>query len=183
MGLTVSLRHAHVAFGLLIASLSGAVSAAASMPELGTAEGRCRAGEAGPAIAVDVKGLKDRTGYLRLELYPPDQADFLTDDAKLIAAGKTFRRVLATVPASGDVRLCIRAPKPGTYALALIHDRDGQRGFSIWHDGVGVPGNPQTLHGSPSAEQAHIEVGEGVAHSTIVMDYMHGVFAFGPIGH
>src|SRR5689334_20217620 len=95
-----------------------------SSPELGQAEGRCRLGENGPAFLVDVIGLKDRRGLLKLELYPANDEDFLEDDNILLNAGKTFRRVEIAVPPAGPVELCIRAPAAGLYALSLLHDRD-----------------------------------------------------------
>ena len=151
-------------------------------PELGTAEGHCRENEPGPAIVVAVEGLKDRTGVLRLELYSSDPKDFLAGDDELTAAGKTFRRSVETPPASGPVHMCIRAPAPGTYALALIHDRDNKRAFSIWHDGVGFAGNPPITRGKPPAEKARITIGNGITQTVIVMNYMRGLLTFGPIG-
>jgi hypothetical protein len=76
-----------------------------SAPGLGTVEGRCRSNELGPSFIVNVAGLKDRTGKLKLEVYPAKESDFLEDDNVLISAGKTFRRVEQSVPASG--------PRPG----------------------------------------------------------------------
>jgi uncharacterized protein (DUF2141 family) len=39
---------------------------------------------------VEVAGLKDRTGKLKLEVYPDNDADFLMDDNVLVYQGKTF---------------------------------------------------------------------------------------------
>jgi len=168
------------ATAILAASLL-ASSVSAGGLGAGTAQARCRANESGPAIMVDVRGLKDRSGTLRLELYPDDAADFLADDTKLVGAGKTFRRVIVVPPAQGDPTLCIRTPSPGRYALALIHDRDGKPNFSIWHDGIGVPGNPSSLHGSPTVDQARVTVGSGIIHSSITMTYRRGLFSFAPL--
>ena len=168
-----------VTAGLLLVLATGPAHA---QPELGTAEGQCRPDEPGPAIMVTVEGLKDRTGVLRMELYSSDPKDFLSNDSDLIAAGKTFRRVVAAPPASGPAHLCIRAPGAGTYALALIHDRDGNRKFSIWHDGVGFAGNPPVTHGKPPPEKARITAGNSVTQTVIVMNYMRGLFTFGPVG-
>ncbi len=68
-----------------------------SSPDLGKAEGRCRPGEPGPALLVNVEGLKDRKGNLKLEVYPADDRDFLQDDNVLVSRGKVFRRVEAPV--------------------------------------------------------------------------------------
>ena len=85
-----------------------------SSPDLGKAEGRCRPGESGPALLVEAAGLKDRSGQIKVEVYPPNDKDFLADDNVLVAAGKTFRRVEAPTPKSAAAVLCIRIPGPGT---------------------------------------------------------------------
>jgi uncharacterized protein (DUF2141 family) len=165
--------------GLALASPYTPLNAAG--PELGTVGASCRADEQGPAITVAVQGLEDRTGSLRLELYPANKTDFLADDGKLIGAGKVFRRVVRPTPVSGAVKLCIRAPAPGAYAILLVHKRANNSDFSASHDGVGVPGNPTTLYGSPSLQQARVEIGSGVAHATIRLMYRRGLFSFGPM--
>lgn len=144
-------------------------------------EARCQPQEAGPAIIAEIRGLKDRAGSLRMELYPANSKDFLADDRELIAAGKPFRRVVESVSANGDMHLCMRVPSPGTYALVVIHDRDSKRAFNFWHDGIGVPSNPLALHGRPSVAQATVEVGSGIRRIPIVMEYLHGLFAFKPV--
>jgi len=164
---------------LAIASLIGPASAAGL--DAGTTAARCRPDERGPAILVAIHGLKDRSGTLRLELYPDKQNDFLADDTKLLAAGKTFRRVIISPPAAGDPMICIRAPAPGSYALALIHDRDGKPSFSIWRDGIGVPANPSSLHGSPTVDQARVRVGDGISRVSIIMTYRRGLLSFAPL--
>lgn len=153
----------------------------ASSPDLGKAEGRCRPDEAGSAFQVDVSGLKDRRGLLKLELYPANNEDFLQDDNLLIAAGKTFRRVEMPVPATGPVQMCIRAPGPGTYALSLLHDRDGNRKFGLSIDGIGFAGNPQLGMSKPDAEKASARVGASPTRISITLNYRRGLFSFAPL--
>ncbi|USI72061.1 DUF2141 domain-containing protein [Sphingomonas morindae] len=157
------------------------LAAAAAMP-LGVAEGRCRADEPGPALLITVEGLKDRRGALRAELYPARDGDFLADDSVLLRQGKSFRRAVEPVPASGTVRICLRAPAPGTYALAVIHDRQDGGAFSLLHDGIGFAGNPRLGMAKPKAAEAAITVGEGLTPTAVVMNYRRGLFSFGPIG-
>ena len=152
-----------------------------STPDLGKAEGQCRANENGSAFLVDVQGLKDRKGRLKLELYPANDEDLLADDNILIAAGKAFRRVELSVPASGDVELCIRAPGPGSYALSLMHDRDANRRFSLSVDGIGFSGNPKLGWSKPRAAAASAAVGSGPTRISIRINYRRGLFSFGPL--
>jgi uncharacterized protein (DUF2141 family) len=148
---------------------------APSTPDLGTAEGRCRANEPGPSFLVNVDGLKDRSGKLKLEVYPANDADFLQDDNILISAGKTFRRVEQPVPTSGPVRLCVRVPSAGSYAVSLLHDRDGNRRFSWRVDGIGFAGNPKLGWAKPHAADASAIARPGPTQIEIVMNYRRGL--------
>jgi uncharacterized protein (DUF2141 family) len=149
--------------------------------ELGKAEGLCRPAEAGPAVLVTVVGIKDRQGLLRAELYPANDDDFLEDDAILVRAGKTFRRVDMPLPPSGPVQLCVRVPGPGTYAMSLLHDRDSNRKFGLSNDGFGFPGNPKLGFSKPKAAQATVVAGRGITDITVRMNYRRGLFSFGPL--
>ena len=159
-----------------VAMLAGSAGAQV----LGSDAAACRPGE-GPAIAVEVTGLKDRTGELKLELYPGEEADFLKGDRVLIAAGKTFRRVVVPTPVKGTPMLCIRAPRPGHYALLLTHNRDGKNKFSFWTDGAGFASNTKLGRSRPKVEQALVEVGAGVTTVRITVQYLRGLGGFGPV--
>lgn len=139
----------------------------------------CRTGR-GPAIQVDVSGLKDRGGELWLELYPNNASDFLRDDTALIAEGKTFRRTRARPVAAGSTSICMKVPRAGRYTLLLRHNRTGKDGFSLWKDGVGFPGNRPIGRSRPSFDQAGIVAGNGVTVTGIQMQYLRGLRGFQP---
>jgi uncharacterized protein (DUF2141 family) len=148
---------------------------------IGSDASACEAGNE-PAILVNVTGLRDRTGRLKLELYPATEADFLKDDRDLLKQGKFFRRVWAEMPASGPVDICIKVPKPGRYALFFTHDRDGKNKFNIWEDGAGVPSNVRMGTAKPKLATAIVEVGDGMTTTHIRAQYLRSVFnGFGPI--
>ena len=151
-----------------------AAHAVESNPELGKAEGRCRPGEAGPAFLVAIDGLKDRTGNLKLEVYPANDADFLQDDNILINAGKVFRRVEVPVPA-GRAELCVRVPGPGTYTITVLHDRDSNRKFGWTVDGIGFASNPRLGWSKPKADHARAVAGAGLTRINVVMNYRRGL--------
>lgn len=173
-----------IAFVALLATpvLAGAQKTIGSYPSLGMAEGRCRPGETGPSFIINVVGLKDRGGTIKVELYPATDADFLADDNKLIAAGKAFRRQVIDVPKQGPVSLCIRAPGAGAWALSLLHDRDNNRKFGLSIDGTGFPANPDKL----GPVKPKVALGRTVARAgptpiTVRMLYRRGLLSFGPV--
>lgn len=167
-----------LALAVSLAALLPITAAAAqlrSTPDLGKAEGRCRAGEDGPAFLVEVKGLKDRTGQLKLEVYPANEKDFLADDNILVAAGKTFRRVEVATPNNGTPTLCVRLPGPGRYGVSLLHDRDSNRKFGWRVDGIGFAANPKLGLGKPNVARASASAGNGPTRIEIVMNYQRGL--------
>jgi uncharacterized protein (DUF2141 family) len=165
----------------LLAALSIGGPAMAQPGILGPEAAACAPG-GGPAIQANILGLKDRTGELKLELYPDNEQDFLKDDRDLLKAGKLFRRVRVPTPASGPISLCMRVPRPGRYALLFTHNRDGKNKFSFWSDGAGFPSNLKLGRSRPKVTQAEIAVGEGVAVTTIRAQYLRGLGGFSPIG-
>ena len=152
-----------------------------STPDLGKAEGRCRPTEPGPALLVDVIGLKDRRGKLKLEVYPATDTDFLSDDNVLVEQGKTFRRVEAPAPAAGPVQLCVRVPHAGSYAVSLLHDRDMNRKFGWTVDGIGFASNPKLGFSKPRAREARVIAGPGLTRIPIVLNYRRGL-GVAPLG-
>jgi len=146
---------------------------------LGSDAAACTGTAPGPAILATVTGLKDRTGTLKLELYPPNEKDFLAGDDDLAREGKFFRRVSIAPPASGDAAICIRVPRPGRYALFLGHDRDGKRKFNFWSDGAGFPSNHKIGRARPKLVDALIDVGPGLTRTTIRAQYLRGLGGFG----
>ncbi|MBN8844917.1 MAG: DUF2141 domain-containing protein [Sphingomonadales bacterium] len=140
----------------------------------------CAAGSTTPALLAWFDGLKDRKGKLRLELFPSNDQDFLADDFLLEKAGKPFRRIELATPAAGPVAICIRAPGPGRYSFAMIHDRDGKRKFTFSSDGIGFPGNPKLGWSKPKAAKATATLGDGVTEIHVRLNYFSGI-GFSPI--
>ncbi|MEO6154061.1 MAG: DUF2141 domain-containing protein [Croceibacterium sp.] len=160
----------------LLMALPVLVGAVAGSPrELGKKDGACRPGETGPALLVTARGLKDHTGNLKLEIYPPTDPDFLSDDATLVNAGKTFRRVEVPVPAGSEPELCIRVPAAGTYALMLLHDRNKDHKFHWTGDGIGFGSNPTLGFGQPKAAVSRVTAGPGLTRVSVTLTYLRGL--------
>lgn len=169
------MRRALAIAALALPVLLGGATELLSTPDLGKTEGRCRAGETGPALLVTAAGMKDHTGNLKLEVYPSNDADFLQDDNILLNAGKTFRRVEEATPQQDQPTLCIRIPGPGTYSVSLLHDRDRNRKFGWKIDGIGFTGNPRLGWSKPKAAATRITAGAGITRVTVVMNYRRGL--------
>ncbi|HEU0043037.1 DUF2141 domain-containing protein [Sphingomonas sp.] len=162
---------------LIALALFAGLPATASAQVLG--EDACVGGA--PAILVQVVGLKGRRGELKLELYPANEQDFLRDDRDLLREGKLFRRIRVPTPTAGDVRLCMRVPRPGRYALLFTHNRDGKNKFNFWVDGAGFASAQKLGRKRPRLHQAIVDVPAGVQRITVRAQYLRGFSGFGPV--
>ncbi|MGK6354288.1 DUF2141 domain-containing protein [Sphingomonas sp. DT-207] len=165
---TAAIGAGALAFAALPASAADPIDGSCALP-------------GGPRVYVHVEGLKDRTGRLKVELYPATEDDFLKDDRDLVREGKPFRRVWAPMPASGPVTICIRAPSAGQWALLFTHDRDGKNKFNFWQDGAGFPSNQRLGRSRPKLRQALLNVAPSGGSVTIHSQYLRGLGGFGPM--
>jgi len=148
--------------------------------QLDPVEGACGL-VAGVPVYVTITGLMDRSGRIKVELYPANEADFLRDDTGLKSDGRPFRRVWAQTPSSDPVTVCIRAPYAGQWALLVTHDRDGRNKFNFWQDGAGFPSGGRLGRSRPKVRQALLNVGANGGGVTVRMQYLRGLGGFGPV--
>ena len=161
----------------LLATLAGlAIStcAAAQPATVGDDPRFCQPGARASSALVDVVGIKDTTGTLRVEIYPAAKDDFLKDFDELKAEGKAAYRV--QTPVTGpDMRVCIRAPGPGRWSVAVIHSRGGKRKFD-WHtDGAGFANNPSFIFGKPDWDKTIATFGSTPIMLRIAPRYLRGL--------
>src|ERR1700752_978338 len=116
----------------LVAAAVAALPAAANS-QWGPDPPACRAGR--PSILVNVLGLSQRTGNVRVVIY--------NNPATFLDRGATLRRINVPVTPNGPMRVCIAVPNPGTYAVAVRHDVDGDNARGDWSDGGGFSRNPR----------------------------------------
>ena len=74
------------------------------------------------------------------------------------------------------MNVCIDLPSYGEYAVAVRHDRDGNR-KSGWSDGGGFSGNPKIslTNLKPDYEDASFAARQGVTIVDVVMNYRSGL--------
>lgn len=168
--------------GFVLLAAPAALFADAAGSDLGKAEARCRAGEQGPAFLVNVTGIRDNSGLIKVELYPSNDQDFLSDDSKLLAAGKVFRRAEVPAPANHAVQICMRVPRAGAYSIIVLHDANSNHRFDkLSRDGIGLGGNTKIPLRQPHASETRVMAGDGLTPIRIVMNYYNGLFSYRPI--
>lgn len=154
---------------LLAVPLVFAAPAGASV--LGPDAAVCAAGNS-PAILVNVSGLKNRAGTVRVRTFGGSPTTWFNKKFAL-------KRTQIATPSAGSVSICMPVPKPGTYAVDIRHDVNNN-GDTDRADGGGASGNPNislwdvVFGRKPSAETTSVQVGQGVTTINIVVKYASG---------
>lgn len=127
---------------------------------------KCGAGQ-GPAIQVNVRGIKGLSGRVRVQSYPATQSAWL-------AKGRWLHRIESRASASA-LNFCVPLSASGKYAIAVRHDKNGNGKTDISSDGGGFSNNPSIniLNlGKPSVSKVAFSAGPGVTTITVNMKYM-----------
>lgn len=124
----------------------------------------CVAGEDGaPRALVDVQGLQSTDGQIRVQIYSDNPDEFLVSGAKVT-------RVDVPTVKDGQ-KVCVTFPEPGTYAMAVLHDRNENGRADIFTEGFGFSNNPRLLFGPPEHEETLFSVEEGVKTLEVSLTY------------
>lgn len=168
MNMPTSLRLAASALtlGAGLAALVLAAPAAAQYNQyLRHDAAKCRGD--GPAVRITVSGIKSSRGTLRVQLYRATRADWLE-------TGRWLNRI--ELPArAGTMSVCMPAPGPGTYGIAIRHDINGNGETDLTQDGGGMSNNPSINVfnlGKPSYSKVAFTLDGEVKPMTIRMRYM-----------
>jgi uncharacterized protein (DUF2141 family) len=117
------------------------------------------------SMLVQVTGVRSDKGVLVVVLYGDKPEEFLKKGGR-IARERTPAR-------PGSVGICLDAPRPGTYAIAVYHDENDNGKFDrSWTglptEGFGVSNNPKPLLRAPTLAESAIQVGSG--HKVVNID-------------
>lgn len=161
----------------LMSSIAAAALALSAFPAsaeaaLGPDAAACRPGSDQPAVLVNVTGFKSRAGRVRVQIY---------NASNFLMKGKRVRRIDLPVTAT-SMPICVAVPAPGTYAVAVRHDTDGDNQKGDWGDGGGFSRNPKItlLDLKPSFSEVAVPVGRGPRAVQVVLKYRHGL-SIGPV--
>lgn len=149
-----------LALGALVAP-----PAMAYRQEIGNDMSRCDGSRS--AVRVTVTGVSASTGSIRVQSYRGTAGDWLVK-------GHWLSRI--QVPARrGTMTFCLPVPGPGTYAVAVRHDVNGNGETDIRSDGGGMSNNPPINIfnlGRPNVRETAFPVDGGVKPIQIRMRYM-----------
>lgn len=122
-----------------------------------------KASDAAPRVLVDVTGIEDSEGQLRVQIYSDRPEDFL------VSGKKVLRVDVPTRP--GGQKVCVTFPSAGTYSMAVLHDKNANGRADIFSEGFGFSNNPRLLFGPPEHDQTLFMVEAGVQEMTVALTY------------
>jgi uncharacterized protein (DUF2141 family) len=141
----------------ICAAVAGILALAATAPQAQaqTAPAGCTGAPSSTWITVIVDGIRSSSGLVAATLYADESRRFLVKNGSLQVG-----RVKAV---AGTTRVCITVPRPGTYALAIYHDENGnekfdRNGIGFPAEGYGFSNNPSTIAGLPAFRSVRIAI-------------------------
>lgn len=155
----------------VVAAAQSAAGQPLPKPVLGPDATRCTT-DGAPAFLVQIAGLKNRQGTVRIRLFGGSPDTYFLRE-------KALTRIQIPTPPTGPINICVGAPAPGLYAIDVRHDVNGDDSTDR-SDGGGASGNPQMsmwsilLKKRPPAAVVQVEAGRGVKLVPITMMYMRG---------
>ena len=122
-------------------------------------------GAGAATLTVEVTGVRSAKGTVQAALYPDANADRFLDLSASVA-----RSLSKAKP--GTVRVTFKNVKPGTYAVALFHDENGNgkldaTSIGVPKEGAGFSRDARGTMGPPRFDRASFEV--GAANKTITL--------------
>lgn len=163
--------------GLLVAGAAGALVApvAAQGATLGPSAALCNNNDT--AVLVDVRGFKQRSGTLRVQIYAATST--------YLEKRKWLERVDVPVTRSGNMQVCVPVKSQGNYVISVRHDLNAN-GKSDRSDGAGLSGNPDMkvtdfiFKRKPKLAEVSFAVGGATKRVPVVLNYVSGL-SFSPV--
>lgn len=126
--------------------------------------GACSSTAQYPHLRITVGDIRSDQGKIRLTLYGDDPEEWL-------AKGKKALRF--DLPAQKDVMIvCMPLPRGNSdYALAVLHDENGNGKTDVVSDGYGFSNGPKVILGAPSYKKVSFTAGAGATDVAIHINY------------
>lgn len=129
---------------------------------------QCAPGK-GPAVRVEISGIRSASGNLFVRTYRARESDWLKS--------RRYLHRVDTTPRKGSMSVCVPLPAAGDYAITVQHDANGNRDTDFSVDGAGMSNNPEirTFLGiprPPALDKTRFRAGDGVTRLPIQMRYL-----------
>ena len=123
------------------------------------------------SLTIEVEGLKNKSGQICATLF--DQSKGFPGDSK-----KAWQSECSKITEMPQ-KLIFKDLKPGNYAVALIHDANGNsnldtNSFGMPTEGFGFSQNPEVLTGPPKFNDSAVTVSKTNTDIKIKMKYFFG---------
>ena len=134
-----------------------------------SAQPACAGDPAGMRLVVRVEGVRAAAGQVVVTVYPDDARRFLAPHGKLLR-----QRVAAGAP---ETRACFELPGPGSYAVAVYHDSNGDGRFNrtlvgLPAEGFGFSNDAPTRTGLPAFSAVRFAVRGEQTTTTLTLRYL-----------
>jgi uncharacterized protein (DUF2141 family) len=132
-----------------------AATAAAAAPLTAAREPTCTGPASGTRLTIAIENVRSSQGLIAVTVYPDDPDRFLASKGSLHVG-----RAPARAPVT---KICVHVPQPGTYAIAVYHDEDGNRkltrkSLGLPAEGYGFANNPPAMFGLPAFDAVRLAV-------------------------
>jgi uncharacterized protein (DUF2141 family) len=122
----------------------------------------------GPAVRLEITGLRSSAGNLFVRSYRASSRDWLR--------AKRYLTRVDAAPRTGRLVVCVPLPEPGNYAIAVQHDANGNGEVDFSTDGVAMSNNPKVssfigIPIPPSVRTTSFDAGSGVTRMTVAVRY------------
>jgi uncharacterized protein (DUF2141 family) len=122
----------------------------------------------GPVL--EIKALRSGEGSVAVSVFSAENTKGFPGQAE--SAAKTF---YVSLDGKSSVEIPLQGLEPGRYAIAVMHDADGDRKLKsvlgIPREGFGFSNNPRIYFGPPSFDKATVSI-DGASRISIEMKYM-----------
>ncbi|MFN3864711.1 MAG: DUF2141 domain-containing protein [Erythrobacter sp.] len=130
---------------------------------------QCAPGK-GPAVRVDISGLKSASGNLFVRTYRARESDWLKS--------RRYLHRIDTTPRKGTMSVCVPLPAAGDYAIVVQHDANGNHKKDFSADGAGMSNNPEIksflgIPRPPELAKTRFSAASGVTRIAIQMRYQN----------
>jgi uncharacterized protein (DUF2141 family) len=119
-------------------------------------------------VDIRIERLRNMRGFVRICL--------TSNPASFPDCGKDPAALKLSLPASAPMNVSFPAVLPGNYALALLHDENGNGRMDTFamvpKEGFGFSNNPKIRFGAPRFAETRFAVGVGTTRQTIRMRYL-----------